>query len=57
MAERDIEQALAWANAEIQHPTRDWHGLANKLPAFFRAVVSGVAAGHPLHNCPSIVKE
>ena len=25
MAERDIEQALAWANAEIQHPTRDWH--------------------------------
>jgi len=29
MAERDIEQALAWANEQIHHPTRDWHGLAN----------------------------
>ena len=27
MAHRDIEQALTWANEQIQHPTRDWHEL------------------------------
>ena len=27
MAHRDIDQALAWANEQIHHPTRDWHEL------------------------------
>ena len=27
MAHRDIEQALAWANEQIHHPSRDYHEL------------------------------